>query len=86
TKLYRSLKKGEEMIFNGENNTAKIEEKMINMIKDEELAEIDYVKIVDPETLGEIAAISEEVLLALAVYIGETRLIDNFYIKNIKND
>ncbi len=81
--LYQALQKGENMILKGERNAYKVEEKMKDLIKDEELASIDYVKAVEPETLEDIEKISKEVLLAVAVFIGETRLIDNFYIEEI---
>ena len=41
------------------------------------LAQIDYVKLVDAETLQPIEAVKPNALLALAVYFGKTRLIDN---------
>ena len=44
------------------------------------LAEVDYVAVVDPETLRKIKRIGKEVLVAVAVKIGEIRLIDNLKI------
>jgi pantoate--beta-alanine ligase len=46
-------------------------------IAKEPLARIDYVAVCDPQTLREVEQITEAVLVALAVYIGKTRLIDN---------
>ena len=50
---------------------------MKDLIKAEPLAEIDYVAVVDPETLRKVERIGKEVLVAVAVKIGGTRLIDN---------
>ena len=47
-------------------------------IEKEPLAKIDYVKIVNLDTVQQIDKISGDVLAAIAVYIGKTRLIDNF--------
>ena len=47
-------------------------------IETEPLAKIDYVKIVDALTMQQIPTIDRPILCAMAVYIGKTRLIDNF--------
>lgn len=78
--LFRALTRGKNLIENGFRDSEKIKNEMEQIINKEELAAIDYVKVVDPETLNQIKEIEDSVLLALAVYIGETRLIDNFYI------
>ena len=49
-------------------------------IEKEPLAKIDYVKIVDGLTMQQIKEVKAPALVAMAVYIGKTRLIDNFYI------
>ena len=49
-----------------------------NTIEGEALARIDYVEVVDWDTLKPVDQIQGEVLAAVAVYIGKTRLIDNF--------
>lgn len=48
------------------------------VIENEPLAKIDYVELVDWNTLKPVETVSGEVLCAVAVYIGKTRLIDNF--------
>ncbi len=48
-------------------------------INAEPLAKIDYLSVVDSETLQPIETIDRSVLVAMAVYIGKTRLIDNFF-------
>ena len=47
-------------------------------IEKEPLAKIDYVKMVDLETMQQVETIEGGILTAIAVYIGKTRLIDNF--------
>lgn len=76
--LNKSLTLGKEMIEAGEKNVAKVREAIIKNIETEPLAKVDYVEIVDPENLEPVATIDAPVLVATAVYIGKTRLIDNF--------
>ncbi|WP_018248242.1 pantoate--beta-alanine ligase [Orenia marismortui] len=75
--LYSSLKLAKKLIVSGERNANFIKEEIISLINQEELAEIDYVKIVKQSNIEEINEIEGEILIALAVYIGQTRLIDN---------
>lgn len=80
--LFQSLKKAEELINQGEKDPKRIIKVMEDMIKGvTPLARIDYISIVDTENLKEIKSISGKVLIALAVFIGKTRLIDNMTIK-----
>lgn len=78
--LSKSLRLGREAIENGEDNPQRV----INIIKEnlstEPLARIDYVEIVDFENIQRVEKIEGETLVAIAVYIGKTRLIDNFII------
>ncbi len=80
TCLYWSLTKAEEMIKNGERNSAKIIGDMQKIIEAEKLARIDYITIADAETLEEIKTIDKKAVIALAVWIGKTRLIDNIVV------
>lgn len=75
--LNKSLTLGKEMIEAGEKNAAKVREAIIKNMETEPLAKVDYVEIVDPENLEPVATIDAPVLVATAVYIGKTRLIDN---------
>ncbi len=79
--LSKSLKTGKELIENGEKNSAAVIETIKNVIMSEKLAKIDYIEIVDMNKLQPINTINREVLVAIAVYIGKTRLIDNFIIE-----
>ena len=76
--LSKSIKLGMEMAENGERDCGKITGAMKAKIESEPLARIDYVKIVDAETMQQVKTIARPVLCAIAVYIGKTRLIDNF--------
>ena len=75
--LYRSLELAEEIIKNGERQAARIRQQMVNLISAEPLARIDYVEIVDLQTLEPLVTIDGDALVAVAVYFGRTRLIDN---------
>jgi pantoate--beta-alanine ligase len=75
--LYHSLELAERLIKTGERQAAKIRQQMIDLISAEPLARIDYAEIVDFETLEPLETIGREALVALAVYFGKTRLIDN---------
>lgn len=76
--LSRSIFLGKELVENGECDCAKIIAAMTAEIKKEPLAKIDYVKIVDLDTMQQVEKIEGGILTAIAVYIGKTRLIDNF--------
>lgn len=75
--LSQSLFRIEEVIRNGERDAAKVKGLITAHINSEPGAHIDYVEIVDAITLEEIESIRGTVLIALAVKIGKTRLIDN---------
>ena len=80
--LNKSLTKGKALIENGERDAAKVIKEITDIINSEPLAEIDYVKIVDALTMQCVERIENEILCAIAVKIGTTRLIDNFIIEN----
>ena len=76
--LSHSLKKGIDVIKTGETNSKKIIAAITEVINTEPLAKIDYVSVVDAVTMQDVEAIKNDVLVAIAVKIGKTRLIDNF--------
>ncbi len=78
TILNKSLKLGKEALENGERNANKIVDIITNSINTEKLAKIDYVEVVDSLSLENVEKVETSVLVAMAVYIGKTRLIDNF--------
>jgi pantoate--beta-alanine ligase len=75
--LSKSLFKVKDMINEGCIDAIQIKETITKMINKEPLAAIDYVEIVDSLSLNSISTIKGKVLIALAVKIGRTRLIDN---------
>ena len=75
--LSRSLTTAGELIDRGERDARKVRETMVAMIEGEPLATIDYVEIVDLANLQPIDRLTGPVLIALAVRIGKTRLLDN---------
>jgi pantoate--beta-alanine ligase len=79
--LKESLDLAAHQIREGERSADPIRGSIRERIGREKLARIDYVSVSDPNTLNEISTISGEVLIALAVKIGETRLIDNLLVR-----
>ena len=79
--LSQSLNIGKEMIAAGEKDAAKVKAAITEKIATEKLAKIDYVEIVDWNTLEPVKTTEGAILTAIAVYIGSTRLIDNFIIE-----
>ena len=79
--LSRSLKEGRKLVEDGEKDVAKVKKTITDIIEKEPLAKIDYVEVVDWNTLEPVENIDGPILTAIAVYIGKTRLIDNFIIE-----
>jgi pantoate--beta-alanine ligase len=81
--LYASLCHAREMVKGGERNAGRIAETMTRMIGRKPSAKIDYVAVVDADSLAEIGTLEHgrRALVALAVRFGTTRLIDNVIIK-----
>ncbi len=77
TVLFRTLQTAKRQIDSGERDPQKLQQMMRNIIESEPLATPEYIEIVDSITLEHQATISGEILVALAVRIGKTRLIDN---------
>lgn len=77
--LSGALKKASQLINNGEKNSKEIIKQMQEFISSHPYTKIDYIKIVDINTLEDIAEIPDNnYAVLLAVYVGKTRLIDNF--------
>ncbi|MBU1044097.1 MAG: pantoate--beta-alanine ligase [Candidatus Omnitrophica bacterium] len=81
--LYLSLKKAKHLIAKKLRKTAKIISQMKRLLSQSEFATIDYIVIVDADSLNEVKQLKAKtkVLIALAVYIGKVRLIDNIIVK-----
>jgi pantoate--beta-alanine ligase len=78
--LYQALKTAEQLVGSGENDAMVLTAAMKTVIREQSSARIDYISIVDKELLQPIQKIDSPVLIALAVYIGSTRLIDNILV------
>lgn len=76
--LSKTLKLGKEILDAGERDPEVLLSKMKENIEKEPLARIDYVQAVDLDRVEDVSEIKGEVLVAMAVFIGKTRLIDNF--------
>jgi pantoate--beta-alanine ligase len=72
---------GQDLVKAGETDANKIVAAMTAHIQAQPLAKIDYVSAVDGITMDPVEKISGTVLVAMAVYIGKTRLIDNFIVE-----
>jgi len=77
TVLYRSLERASRLVASGERSAAVVIRTMKAMIEQKKSAKIEYVSIVDAEELHAVETIKGKILIALAVIIGKTRLIDN---------
>ncbi|MGD8676301.1 MAG: pantoate--beta-alanine ligase [Desulfobacterales bacterium] len=75
--LYRSLVQARKRVETGERDAARILKEARDLITAQPETDIDYLSICDPETLIDVARIDRPVLMALAVKVGKTRLIDN---------
>lgn len=76
--LHKGLSEGEALVKSGETNAARVKQAIRDVIESEPLAKIDYVELVDFDNMEEIDTLKKPFLAAVAVYIGKTRLIDNF--------
>ncbi len=85
--IHRALAKAKENFKKGERHAAKLADIVRSTIETEPHARLDYVSIVDAETLEKLDKIDERpVLIAIAAYIGKTRLIDNIVVNKVKKD
>lgn len=79
--LSRGLNKGKAAVEAGETDAEKVKAIITAEIEAEPLSRIDYVEIVDWNNLEPVSSTEGSILAAVAVYIGKTRLIDNFIIE-----
>lgn len=81
--IYRSLQLARDLVKLGKRDTRYIIREMMKMLSSV-ATKIDYISVVDPETLKDVKKIEGKVLIALAIWIGKTRLIDNIKSKRLK--
>lgn len=79
--LHQALTKGEELLRGGEKDAKKLQNSITEIIESEPLAKVDYVEVVDWNELQPIDEVDGPVLVAVAVFIGKVRLIDNFIVE-----
>jgi pantoate--beta-alanine ligase len=78
--LFRALQLAKLLIQHGQKDAARIIQRMKELIRKKKSAKIDYAAIVDANTLVPLRKITAKCLIALAVRVGKTRLIDNILI------
>lgn len=76
--ISHSLRVGRKLLDEGERSSHNLIDAITDCINKESLAKIDYIEVVDALSLEKTAEINRSVLVAAAVFIGKTRLIDNF--------
>jgi pantoate--beta-alanine ligase len=78
--LSRTLNRVGEGVAAGERSAAKLLQQARSVLASESEVRVDYLSVVDPETLEDVADVGEGALVAIAAHIGPTRLIDNLLI------
>ena len=85
--IHRGLMQAKESFKKGERHSAKLEEIVRATIESEPRARVDYVSVVDADTLEKLDKVDERpILIAVAAYVGKTRLIDNTILNKVKKD
>ncbi|MCR4438419.1 MAG: pantoate--beta-alanine ligase [bacterium] len=79
--LSKALQRASELVAAGERSAARLVMEMEAVIRTAPSARVDYVAVVDAQTLEEVEQLRGQVLIALAVWIGSTRLIDNVMVE-----
>jgi pantoate--beta-alanine ligase len=75
--LYRSLTRVQQLVDQGEHDAATLVRAGKQVLAQEPPVRLDYLEIVDSETLDPVANASPGALVAVAAFVGKTRLIDN---------
>ena len=84
--LFRSLEFARQASLKGENRTGVLLCEVRKIIESEPLARLDYAEIVSPDDLSPLGEVTTNALLMLAVFIGNTRLIDNVFLNKAPAD
>ncbi|MFL6506156.1 MAG: pantoate--beta-alanine ligase [Candidatus Udaeobacter sp.] len=77
TVLYRAMNRAKELAVAGENSVPRLVDAAASVIASAKTAHVDYISIIDRENLQPLEALRPDAVIALAVFIGKTRLIDN---------
>jgi len=81
TVLHRALTTAQQEIVRGERDAARLIASLRRVMESEPLASVDYVEIVDADTLEPVVNLRRACLVLLAVFLGRTRLIDNMLVE-----
>ena len=85
TVIHRALKQAKIAFKEGERSASRIMDTVRSTIESEPRARLDYVSVIDAETLEPVERVDERpTLIAIAAYIGKTRLIDNTILNKVK--
>ncbi len=85
--IHQALAKGKEAYKKGERHASKVAEIVRSTIETQPRLRVDYVSIVDADTLEKLEKLDERpLLIAVAAYVGKTRLIDNTILNKVKKD
>ena len=82
--LYEALRKSQEMVEAGELSADTIKEEVKDILRAEEDIRIDYIEVVDADSMEQLEEVKDNTLVAVAAIVGKTRLIDNVLIERIK--
>ena len=85
-RLSRSLKEAQALVDNGERSAEAVLNAVNNILSAGGEAKVDYTRLCNPETIEDVAQIEGPTLLALAVWVGKTRLIDNCVLKTVSSE
>ncbi len=78
--IHRALRRCEELVESGEQNTSVIVEAMLKILGEAPALQVEYVSLVDAESLEAVGRVNGRVLVAIATRLGSTRLIDNIVV------
>ena len=81
TVLFRALSAAKSAYEDGQRDANTLRNIMIHTIERQHLAKLQYISIAHPSTLDELSTVESDALISMAVYIGKTRLIDNFLLQ-----
>jgi len=84
TILFRGLEEARRIFEAGERAAPRIRERLLATLASEPLARLDYAEVVDPGSLEPVERVEGEALIALAVFFGRTRLIDNIILGSME--
>ena len=85
--IHRALKQAKEVFKKGERHAGKLVDVVRSTVETEPRVRLDYVSVVDAETLEKLDKLDERpILVAVAAYVGKTRLIDNTILNKAKKD